>query len=125
MGKFAINSIPRRLIDASRKSNSRSNLVRVLIRECFHAGSRSPESRENCARHPRDENTMMVAAGASEQQKQHELEEESGFAGMGFKGGSGSEEREREEKKQKRPTSAAEEKIEGEIPSESSRCDPV
>jgi len=66
---------------------------------------------------------MMMAAGASEQQKQHELKEESGFAGMGFKGGRGAK---REEEKQKRPTSgAAEDEIEGEIPSESSRCDPV
>lgn len=62
----------------------------------------------NCARHPRDENTVMVAAGASEQQKQHELKEESGFVGMGFKGEeegkgrSGSEERRKQ--KQKRPT---------------------
>lgn len=83
----------------------------------------------NCARHPRDENTVMVAAGASEQQKQHELKEESGFMGMGFKGegeeGRGDRGAKREESRSKRDRRAAEEKIEGEIPSESSRCDPV
>ena len=88
----------------------------------------------NCARHPQDENTVMVVAGASEQQKQHELEEESGLASMVFEGGRGAKrerererERERDEEKSRkdRSTRAAEEKIEGEIPSESSRCDPV
>lgn len=70
----------------------------------------------------------MVAAGASEQQKQHELKEESGFVGMGFKGeeeGRGGRGAKREESRSKRDRRAAEEKIEGEIPSESSRCDPV
>jgi len=56
----------------------------------------------------------MVAAGASEQQKQHELKEESGFAGMGFKRESGSEER--EERRSRRDRRATEEKIEGESP---------
>lgn len=77
----------------------------------------------NCARHPRDENIVIAAAGASEQQKQHELEEESGFSATGFKGreGPGSAGRGRREAEE----TDAEEKIEGEIPSESSRCDPV
>lgn len=71
---------------------------------------RTPVSR---ARYSRDENTGVVAAGASEQQEQHELEEERavprGRTAAGGKDGG----------------RAQEERIEEEIPSESSRCDPV
>ena len=77
----------------------------------------------NCARYPQDENAVMVA-GASEQQKQHELKEENGLASMVFEGGRGAK-RDEEKSRRDRPTRAAEEKIEGEIPSKSSRCDPV
>ncbi|EGI58467.1 hypothetical protein G5I_13433 [Acromyrmex echinatior] len=81
----------------------------------------------NCARHPQDENihTVMVVAGASEQQKQHELEEESGLASMVFEGDRGAK-RDKEKSRRDRSTRAVEEKIEErEILSESSRCDPV
>ncbi|TGZ57429.1 Uncharacterized protein DBV15_05805 [Temnothorax longispinosus] len=127
MGKFAVNlqSIPAVTIDRPvdrtvAKYWTRNRIVHVCIRDLrvFFRRVMSP-SRESCARHPRDENIVMLAAGASEQQKQHELKEESGFAGTGFKGGSGSEER--EGWRSRRDRRSAEEKIEGEIPSESSR----
>lgn len=59
-----------------------------------------------CARYPQDENTGMVAAGASEQQEQHELKEESGFAGRW---------RDKEGWERKRDLRAEEERIEEEI----------
>lgn len=59
----------------------------------------------NCARYPQDENTVMVVAGASEQQKQHELKEENGLAVMVFEGGRGAkrdEEKSRRDRRERR-----------------------
>lgn len=111
----------RRSIDWSVAQNVRSNSQLnyfAFTSVCFFAGSRVL-SRESCVRHPRDENTVMVAAGASEQQKQHELKEESGFAGMGFKRESRG--MKREERRSRRDRRVTEEKIEGEIPRRSPR----
>ncbi|CAL1687104.1 unnamed protein product [Lasius platythorax] len=86
---------------------------------------RLPPGREalSCVVHPQDENIGMVAAGASEQQEQHELEEESGFVGTRVKGG----ERQRATEEERKTGRAMEERIEEEIPSRRvlAMCDPV
>lgn len=83
----------------------------------------------SCVVHPQassgNENIGMVAAGASEQQEQHELEEESGFVGTRVEGGGEGEVESNEEEERK--TGRAMERIEEEIPSRRvlAMCDPV
>lgn len=118
-GELAINlrSIS---TDLLRKLLSCNSTVRVYIRDLRALFRREALS---CVVHPQDENIGMVAAGASEQQEQHELEEESGFVGTRVKGG----ERQRATEEERKTGRAMEERIEEEIPSRRvlAMCDPV
>lgn len=71
--------------------------------------------------HPQDENIGMVAAGASEQQEQHELEEESGELRKGGR------ERVRKTEEERKIRRAVEERMDEKIPSRRvlAMCDPV
>lgn len=100
--------------------------VCVYIREHFFVRPARPWVVLCILGHPQDENIGMVAAGASEQQEQHELEEESGFVSTEVR--KRGERRGGEQRRKKGRTDERwKKKIDEEIPSRRvlTMCDPV